>query len=148
MRVIQQFVFIRLFVLFAGLMMCVLITACNLGVIGALFKMKRRSETRSLKKRKLNCFDQSINGKQEESMGLRNDVAKAKVSVDRSNSTMTTASSRPSFRKREGSLAQNHAKEEVKFAILMVLSFFYILKTKLTLIKNHDVLFKIKSKLN
>jgi len=102
--------------------MCVLITACNVGVIGALFKMKRRSESRSLKNRKFNCFDGS-KGKhrQEESIGLRNDTAG--ISVDRSNSTMTT-SSRPSIRKREGSLAKNNAnKEEVKFAILMVIIF-------------------------
>ena len=107
-----------LFFITIGLMMCVLITACNVGVIGALFKMKRRSESRSLKNRKFNCFDRSKGKNQEESIGLRNDTAG--ISVDRSNSTMTT-NSRPSFRKREGSLAQNNAKEEVKFAILMVI---------------------------
>ena len=101
--------------------MCIAIVACDLGVIDALYQMRRRSAGRSLKKPKFNdCHNESNKGFEDSLTGS--------VVVNRSNSTMTT-NSRPSLiRKRDSALAHHHTQEEIKFARLMaILSIFYVI---------------------
>ena len=102
--------------------MCIAIVACDLGVIDALYQMRRRSAGRSLKKPKFNdCHNESIKGFEDSLTGS--------VVVNRSNSAMTTNNIRPSLiRKRDSALAHHHTQEEIKFARLMaILSIFYVI---------------------
>ena len=106
--------------------MCVLIVACNLGVISALYEMKKRSEKRRLPSQSLDWLNRSSGRAQ------NNESSTSGGGVNRSNSSLSNNSHR-SVRKRNSSQPPPHqqnqqTQEEIKFAQLMaVLCVFYVI---------------------
>ena len=108
-----------------GLTMCVLIVACNCGVIVALYHMKKRSEKRRITSHSLDWLNRSS--------GSRAQNESSTTGVNRSSSSVSN-NSHLSVRKRNSSQAPHHqqsqhqTQEEIKFARLMaVLCVFYVI---------------------
>ena len=111
--------------------MCLLIVACNLGVISALYEMKKRSEKRRLPSQSLDWLNRS-SGRAQNNESSTSGGGGGGGGVNRSNSSLSNNSHR-SVRKRNSSQPPPHqqnqqTQEEIKFAQLMaVLCVFYVI---------------------
>lgn len=133
-----------------GLTMCVLIVACNLGVIEALYQMNRRSGNRRLTRypaelssaatesqQHLPLRDKQNNRRLQESFSQRRSIemdnssysnsstSRHHLSVRQRDSSGSSSASRRHHRHHD---PNNQTQEEIKFARLMaVLCIFYVL---------------------
>lgn len=122
--------------------MCVLIVACNLGVIEALYQMNRRSENRRLTRypsELASGCQQHLPLRDKESTHRFQESLRQSVMIDDNSSYVSGSFSRHhlSARQRDSSASSsshrhhhhcNQTQEEIKFARLMaVLCIFYVL---------------------